>query len=309
MITQQPEAPSTPAMASPGQPTQVDSPPPRAEGSTLRARIERHGLWTYAALAYGISWTLLLGGYFATRAGLLDVDGTPVALMIQAAAAGPLIAALVIISYTRGTAGLASLARSLIRWRITPRWYAFAFLGIPLIMVGAMGALHPAEMSSALSHNWTRLLTQLPIVVLWLTLVTGLAEEPGWRGFAQPMANHRYRPLVAASTVSVMWALWHLPNALFGQTVTETLLHLLATAVNGFVLAWAYNATRGSVLFVMLLHAAQNATAGLVQSLLQEAFTASQYYLVSAFVFGALMLIVAVATRGRLGVSDLTNVQ
>jgi uncharacterized protein len=147
-------------------------------------------------------------------------------------------------------------------------------------------------------------------VVLALALVTGLAEEPGWRGYALPVANHRYRPLMAALTVSVMWALWHLPNALFGQSLTETLLHLLATVVNGFVLAWAYNATGGSVLIVMLLHGAQNGTAGLVQELFQVApgsFTASEYYLVSAIVFGALMLIVATLTDGRLGLPAVAN--
>lgn len=285
-------------------------PDPRTGRGPLRARIERHGLWAYALVAYGVSWTLLIGGYFGTRAGLLDVDGTPVAMMIQIAAAGPLIAALVIVSITRGRPDLASFGRSLIRWRIAPWWYGFAFLGVPLIMVTAMWARHPAEIASALSENWARVFTQFPLVVLAVTLVTGLAEEPGWRGYAQPVANRRYRPLMAALTVSVMWALWHLPNALFGQSVTETLLHLLATVVNGFVLAWAYNATGGSVLIVMLLHGAQNATAGLVQGLLQdapEAFTASEYYLVSAFMFGALMLIVAARTRGRLGLPAAAN--
>lgn len=230
--------------------------------------------------------------------------------MSQVAAAGPLIAALVVIGYTRGRAGLASFGRSLLRWRVGPWWYAFAFLGIPLIMGGAMWTLHPAEIGSALADNWTRVFTQLPLLVLALALVTGLAEEPGWRGYAQPMANHRYRPLVAALAVSVLWALWHLPNALFGQTLTETLLHLLATVVNGFVLAWAYNTTRGSVLIVMLLHGAQNGTAGLIQGLLQgspRTFTATEYYTVSALVFGALMVVVAVLTRGRLGVPVTAN--
>jgi len=35
----------------------------------------------------------------------------------------------------------------------------------------------------------------------------------------------------------VIWAAWHLPNALFGQSLAETGTHFLATVVNGFVLA------------------------------------------------------------------------
>ena len=44
-------------------------------------------------------------------------------------------------------------------------------------------------------------------------------------------------PLTAALGVSVIWAAWHLPNALFGQSLAETGTHFLATVVNGFVLA------------------------------------------------------------------------
>jgi hypothetical protein len=89
--------------------------------------------------------------------------------------------------------------------------------------------------------------------------------------------------------------------------VIETGTHFLATVVNGFVLAWVYNATGGSVLLVMLLHAAQNGTTGLVQGLLggaAESPSLTTYYLVSALAFGVLMAIVAAVTRGRLGLSQ-----
>jgi uncharacterized protein len=110
--------------------------------------------------------------------------------------------------------------------------------------------------------------------------------------------------LIAALVVSVIWATWHLPNALFGQSVVETGTHFLATVVNGFVLAWVYNSTGGSVLLVVLLHGAQNATNGLVRRLFEgvaESPSSTMYYLVSALTFGALMAIVVVVTRGRLG--------
>ena len=112
--------------------------------------------------------------------------------------------------------------------------------------------------------------TTLPLDIALIAVLTGLAEEPGWRGYAQPTANLRYRPLIAALVVSLIWAGWHLPNALFGQTLTDTATHFLATVVNGFVLAWAYNST-GSVLVVMLLHGAQNASNGLIRALFDGA--------------------------------------
>jgi membrane protease YdiL (CAAX protease family) len=107
-------------------------------------------------------------------------------------------------------------------------------LGVPLLMIAAVTAVYAGEMIPALTANWSLLYSTLPLQVLGVALFTGLAEEPGWRGYAQPTANRRYAPLTAALIVSVIWAFWHLPNILFGPTVTETLTHLGATVVNGF---------------------------------------------------------------------------
>ncbi|MFE7631546.1 CPBP family intramembrane glutamic endopeptidase [Kocuria sp. NPDC057446] len=277
---------------------------PEAQAGALRRWTGRHGLLAYTVLACGISWSLLISGFLGARAGTLDPDGALVWVLIQVAAGGPLIAAVVVLALTRGRRGLGELARSIVRWRVHPVWYAFVLLAVPLLGLAATWVFHPAAMAASLAQNWSLLYTQLPLGVLSIALFTGLAEEPGWRGYAQPTANQRHRPLTAALIVSVIWALWHLPNALFGQGAVETLAHLLATVVNGFVLAWVYNATAGSVLLVMLLHGAQNATGGLVLLLFEgsaDGPTRTGYYLISALVFGALMVVVTVRTRGRLG--------
>jgi uncharacterized protein len=266
--------------------------------------LSEHRLLAFVLLAYGITWSLLIGGFFGSRAGILNPDGQLVGLFNQLAAAGPLIAALIVIAFTRGRPGLAALGRSLVRWRVNPVWYAFVFLGVPLLMLAALAILYPGELLSAVAGKWPLFYTQWPLGVLSIALVTGLAEEPGWRGFAQPTANRRYQPLIAALVVSLIWAAWHLPNALFGPSLTETATHFVATVVNGFVLAWVYNSTGGSVLLVMLLHGAQNGTNGLVQLLFEGAAdspSATTYYLVSTLTFGALMAVVAALTRGRLG--------
>lgn len=274
------------------------------EAAPPRGPLRRHGLLAYAVLAYGISWPLLIGGYLTTEAGLLDADGGVVFWMNQVAAAGPMIAAVTVVAISRGRAGLAALGRSLVRWRVNPAWYALAFLGIPLIMVAAVAVFFTADVVPALAADWSLLYVLVPVNVLSLVLVTGLAEEPGWRGYAQPAANRRYQPLQAALVVSVVWALWHLPNALFGQSPAETATHILATVVNGVVLAWAYNATGGSVLVVMLLHGGQNTAYAVVQILTEGsdgAPSTSQYFLLSAAVFAALMTLVVLRTHGRLG--------
>ena len=277
--------------------------------SAVNARfrwLSEHRLLAFVLLAYGISWSLLIGGFVGTRAGLLNPDGQVVSLLSQLAAAGPLIAALTIVALTSGRPGLADLGRSVVRWRVNPVWYAFVFLGVPLLMLAALAAIYQAELVSAVAEKWPLFYTQWPLGVVMIAVVTGLAEEPGWRGFAQPTANRRYQPLIAALVVSLIWAGWHLPNALFGPSLTETATHFVATVVNGFVLAWVYNSTGGSVLLVMLLHGAQNGTNGLVQRLFEGAAdspSTNTYYLVSALTFGVLMAVVAALTRGQLGLS------
>ncbi|MFC0682789.1 CPBP family intramembrane glutamic endopeptidase [Lysobacter korlensis] len=273
--------------------------------SGVRGWFSRHPLLAYTLMAYGISWTLLIGGFFGSEAGLLNPDGSLVGVMIQVAAAGPLIAALIVLALTRGGAGLAGLARSLIRWRVNPLWYAFIFLGVPLLLITTVSAFYGDSVIPALTADWSLLYSWFPLQLVGVALVTGLTEEPGWRGFALPAANRRFQPMVAALVVSAIWAGWHLPNALFGQTLTETLSHLVVTVVNGLVLAWAYNST-GSVLIVLLLHGAQNAATQLVAQLLEGSTggpSVAVLYLISALASGVLMAAVAVLTRGRLGLA------
>ena len=280
-----------------GRTTDPESAPPRGF-------LGRHGLLAYVVLAYAISWVLLVGGFLSTEAGVLDPDGGVIWWVNQVAAAGPLIAAVVVVALGRGRRGLAALGRGLVRWRVHPAWYLLVFVGVPLIMVAAVAVVFTPDVVPALTADGSLLYLQAPLGILGVAVFTGLAEEPGWRGYAQPAANRRYQPLVAALVVSVVWALWHLPNALFGPTVAETATHLLATVVNGLVLAWAYNATGGSVLIVMLLHGSQNTTSGVVRALSEGSAGApsvSEYYLLSAAVFGVLMAGVVARTHGRLG--------
>ena len=263
---------------------------------------ERHGLLAYSVLAYAISWTLIIGAFFGIQAGIVDSDGALGSIANQVAAAAPLLAALIVVSLSRGWSGLAALGRSLFHWRVNPLWYLF-LLAIPAIMVSVISIVEPA-MPGAVAAKWQEAVPQLLLGIISIAIFTGLAEEPGWRGYAQPAANRRYQPLIAALIVSVIWALWHLPNALFEGVGLHTALHIPATIANGLVLAWVYNSTRGSVLLVMLTHAAQNAGTGVVQLLLEDTgstFSLTDYYIVSAIAFGLLMAVVAFLTQGRIG--------
>jgi membrane protease YdiL (CAAX protease family) len=282
------------------------------EDSGFRRAVDRRGLLVFALIAYAIFWTLAIVAFIGIEAGTIDPDGAFVGIATTVAPAAPLFAALIVLSITHGRAGLTRLWRSMVQWRVDPRWYVFVFIGIPLVMTAAVLILTGAAGLAALVANADVVLTQLPLAILSIAVFTGIAEEPGWRGYAQPWANRRYSPLIAALIVSTIWAVWHLPNALFNETAVSAAIHVVVTAINGVVLAWMYNSTRGSVFIVILAHGAINAMGGLYTSALADTGVGVDrvpYYLLSILAFGLIAAIVVVMTRGRLGMPDAADEQ
>lgn len=273
--------------------------------------LQRHPLLGYSLLAYGLTWLGMLILVVAMQVDFIAADSPIAGLINQVAAFGPAIGALIVIARTEGRTGVGRWLRRLIQWRVGFHWYLFVLLGIPLLMLIGESIVHGVQPFQALAQQWPILLTRyLPYVAL-TTLATGLAEEPGWRGFAQPRLQAKYGPLLGTFLLGLLWAGWHLPNLLFQSGGLSTFgLWLAATLVNAFVLAWVYNATNGSLLLVMLLHAAQNVTSRLVANLLGATDPVQfmhEYYLLSMLTFGIVMVIVLLRTRGRLGLYSING--
>jgi len=71
------------------------------------------------------------------------------------------------------------------------------------------GAGHPplpGAWSDLRAPAATVLLAYLPTLVLQV-LTTGVAEEPGWRDFAQPRLQSRFGPLTGALILGPLWGL------------------------------------------------------------------------------------------------------
>jgi membrane protease YdiL (CAAX protease family) len=97
--------------------------------------------------------------------------------------------------------------------------------------------------------------------VLFIFFLCGGQEEAGWRGFALPRLQARYSALLSSLILGVIWALWHLPNFFLpGTTQSELpiLWFMLLVPALTVILTWILNNTRGSLLPVMLFHAAVN---------------------------------------------------
>jgi uncharacterized protein len=228
---------------------------------------------------------------------------------------GPTVAALIVTGMIEGRAGVVRLLKRFIQWRVRPRWYLVA-LGINLLIwLLAYAALMGPELLVAAVSHWSLLLsTFLPLVGFGIILPS-IAEEPGWRGFALPRLQQRHGPVVASLILGSLHGLWHLPALMamnFGPLPLANYVPFMLTAAFATVIyTWVYNHTGGSILIAILLHAASNATAGWLTTLLAQTglqlptlglagFLASTTW-INVIAYGLVALILIGTTRGRLG--------
>jgi membrane protease YdiL (CAAX protease family) len=172
-------------------------------------------LGVFFVLAFALSWGFLLLWYLTSSPVMFFFGGL-----------GPAMAAAVV-SWRLGT--LQPWLARVLRWRVSPRFYLFAF-GFPVLLYGVPNvvlAVFGAQPDLSLLGE------RLPAYgATWVAaLFMGGLEEPGWRGFALPRLQQRYSPVRATLLLGVVWGLWHLPVAPLAIVVT-----LIAAAI-GFVVA------------------------------------------------------------------------
>jgi flagellar basal body-associated protein FliL len=71
--------------------------------------------------------------------------------------------------------------------------------------------------------------------------------------------QHGRSALVASLILGVLIAGWHLPLIVVGQVYYPDIVLILAAVI---VFNWVFNNAKGSVLIIMLMHAANNAVSG-----------------------------------------------
>jgi membrane protease YdiL (CAAX protease family) len=214
------------------------------------------------------------------------------------------VAAFVVTTLTGGRPAVGQLLRRLVQWRVGVGWYLLVLLGIPLMeLLGAFAVLGTVPLDD-LAQNWPVIFTGYLPAVLYVAIFTGMGEEPGWRGFALPRLQERHGPLLATAFLSVLWAMWHLPNVLFGGwTGLSFSLWLAGTVASAFIYTWVYNRTGGSILLAALLHGAINGGTALVTGLLPGYDDALHLPLYGALAlgFGVAAVVLVAVTRGTLG--------
>jgi membrane protease YdiL (CAAX protease family) len=280
-------------------PTSVNGPSPPDRAGTperqdrnatgLAASIKRHPLLAFFVIAFALTWWSVPFGTFM--------------------AAGPLLAALIVIAVVDGRPGLRRLWSSMVRWRVGWRWYAAALL-IPFTVVLGAGALNVAfgASSSVLSDLGLSSLAFMFGLRLVVPFFAPVGEEPGWRGYALPRLQARHSTLVATSILAVVVTAWHVPLIFLPEEDLPPIFLITTVAVT-FFYTWLYNHTGASVFMTIIAHAAEGTISGELVG--DDGFTGSHetrfavlYTLGWCIVAVAVLVLDRPAWRNRLGAHD-----
>jgi uncharacterized protein len=155
----------------------------------------------------------------------------------------PMIAALGLIIWQRGSAAVGTLFKSaLALHRIPIAWWALLSLCITLHLL-PLSAILPA---------------------FALFLLVAVAEEIGWQGYAYPRLTLRYSALQAAPIIGVVWALWHIiPFAVMGRGATWIIWHSSGMVCMRIIIVWLFVNTGQSIAVAVLFHMMSNSVWGM----------------------------------------------
>jgi membrane protease YdiL (CAAX protease family) len=215
----------------------------------------------FVVLTFALSWTL----WWAS--GVTSPTG-PNTFVFLLGVFAPGIVALGLTAVSSDRAAVVALLRRLIDWEVAGRWYLFAAGYIVAIKLTA-ALIHRVALGSWPVFGQDNLLLMFGAAVFSALIGSQAGEELGWRGYALPKLAERFGLGPGSIVLGVIWALWHLPlffapvGDTFGQSFPLYLLQVVAISVT---MAWLYSRTRGSLVPVMLLHAAINNTKDIVPS-------------------------------------------
>lgn len=221
-------------------------------------------IYQYFFFAFLISWVLWSPFYFSKCVS--EFWALP-------GAWGPTISAILVTWMHDGKTGVKQLLKKLLIWRVSIKYYLFA-IGLSAFLV--IAAMFLANLFFYVDLNFSSIprgmglednaillsLLLLPVLFLITTLVGGpIAEELGWRGFAQEKLQLKYGETPTGLVIGFFWVLWHLPLMVFlpqGVGHMPIIAYVIVMINMSVLFAWLFNKTRGSVFLAVLFHAGMN---------------------------------------------------
>ena len=230
---------------------------------------------------------------------------------------GFIFASLIMTALTLGKEGVLSLLKRYLQWRVGWKWYLTALGLAPALWVAgvflyAVLVQTRPDFSTIMAHRLFGESANVPLFIVPFFLIDLLSngEEIGWRGYVLPRLQAKYNALASTLILGILWGLWHLPKFLshFNATAfTWFMIHVIAFAV---ILTWIYNGTKGSLLLVVICHAASN-TVGIFLPVANTTTGENMgaYITIALFEAAAAIIITIIAGPGRLSRTEQMQTQ
>ncbi len=162
----------------------------------------------------------------------------------------PAIAAFAVILVRTGLDGLKGFLSRVLLWKTSYGWYLFLIFGMPAIFYGGAFIKGTSVQCPFLSIKvW--------ILPLLLSAIKGPIEEFGWRGFAMPLLQRKFSPLLSALILGIVWGIWHLPAFMLSGTQQSSWAFFpffLGTIAISIVITALFNQSKGSILLAAIFH-------------------------------------------------------
>ena len=219
---------------------------------------------------------------------------------------GFIVASIVVAALVAGAAGARRLLNRLRIWRFHWVWYAVAVLG-PFgfyvlgigvhVLIGGQAPDFGEPFVRQLLPPTMGLVAAGILFFLFQTVFNG--EEFVWRGYAVPELQKRRTPLAAALVIGIVWAIWHVPKFLTAGDPHDTSFAFFAVNMiaNAILYSWLFNRTGGSLLIVLIAHAATNT--GIVILPVMPAAIDETRPLIIAYLLQNLAALIVIAVEGR----------
>ena len=213
-------------------------------------------LMAFITLAFIWSWGCWLLSPVAKGQSALLVSG-----LMFLGGFGPSLAAVALVWYAGGLAGLRTWLLRCLRWRVGWGWVVIALL-LPLVAMALAAAIH-GTLGGTLPPSPIKGHALMAVVNFGLILLLGgpLGEEFGWRGYALPILKNQYGWRIAGLVLGIVWGAWHLPLFYIANTSQQYIpvaLFMVSTVALSVLFAWLADRTDGSLIPAILFHTAVN---------------------------------------------------
>ena len=214
----------------------------------MNAFLKRHQIIIFFVLVIVLSW-------FPWYAGIAPETTTFIPSLLGLAMAFAI----------GGKQGGLNLLRSVVHWRVQPRYWLIAWLGPLFIFAIGLGIylIFGGQPPSFTVFRQELHLLPILLLVVFLPFNGPVGEELGWRGYVLPRLQQRSGPLTASLVIGAIWGIWHLPSFFNPESVQGSLglgfliPYVVGTIANSVIMTWLYNKAKASALVAGIIwHAA-----------------------------------------------------